>query len=120
MGSPPIKTTRFIALLRAINVGGHNVKTNRLSKLFESLRLSNIERHLRESLGYEVATFKRSTPELADIAYYQLFATSEPDEEGNSLYIAFLPAQPDDEAQQRLLTFRTEVDDFHVHERGIY
>jgi len=118
---------------------------NRLRKLFESLGLSNaetfiasgdvvfdtpaesaetleenIERHLRESLGYEVATFIRSTSELADIAHYQLFATSEPDEEGNSLYIAFLPAQPDDEAQQRLLTFRTEIDDFHVLERGIY
>ena len=84
MGSPSLKTTRFIALLRAINVGGHNVKMDRLRKLFESLGLSNvetfiasgnvifdslvesaetleekIERHLRESLGYEVATFNK-------------------------------------------------------------
>jgi uncharacterized protein (DUF1697 family) len=145
VGSPSLKTTRFIALLRAINVGGHNVKMDRLRKLFESLGLSNvetfiasgnvifdspvesaetleekIERHLRESLGYEVATFIRSASELADIAYYQPFVTSKLDEEGNSLYIAFLPAPPGDEAQQKLLTFRTEIDDFHVREREIY
>jgi uncharacterized protein (DUF1697 family) len=145
VGSPSLKTTRFIALLRAINVGGHNVKMDRLRKLFESLGLSNvetfiasgnvifdslvesaetleekIERHLRESLGYEVATFIRSASELADIAYYQPFVTSELDKEGNSLYIAFLPAPPGDEAQQKLLTFRTEIDDFHVREREIY
>ena len=136
---------RFIAFLRAINVGGHNVKMDRLRKLFESLGLSNvetfiasgnvifdssakdaealekkIESHLQRSLGYDVATFIRSVSELADIAYYQPFTTSELDKEGNSLYIAFLPAPPSDEAQQKLGTFRTEVDDFHVHKREIY
>lgn len=79
-----------------------------------------IESHLRESLGYEVATFVRSASELADIASYRPFAASELDKEGNSLYIAFLQAPPKGEAEQRLLTFRTEVDDFHVHEREIY
>jgi uncharacterized protein (DUF1697 family) len=142
---PPSETTRLVAFLRAINVGGHNVKMDRLRELFEALGLSNVETfiasgnvifdspakntraleeeiegHLREALGYEVAAFLRSASELADIAHYEPFTISELDEEDNSLYIAFLPASPDDEAQQRLLAFRTEIDDFHVHEREVY
>jgi hypothetical protein len=33
--------TRFIAFLRAINVGGHNVKMDHLRKLFEALGFPN-------------------------------------------------------------------------------
>jgi uncharacterized protein (DUF1697 family) len=141
----PSETTRLVAFLRAINVGGHNVKMDRLRELFEALGLSNvetfiasgnvifdapakdprtlekeIEAHLRGSLGYEVATFVRSASELADVAYHRPFAASELDEEGNSLYIAFLPAPPDDAARERLLAFRSEVDDFHVRGREVY
>lgn len=77
-----------------------------------------IESHLRNSLGYEVATFVRSTSELANIANYQPFASSQ--FEGSALYIAFLPAPPNDESQQKLMAFRTPLDDFHVHQREIY
>jgi uncharacterized protein (DUF1697 family) len=137
VGTPSARTTRLVAFLRAINVGGHNVKMDRLRELFEALGLSNvetfiasgnvifdapaesaktleqkIESHLQESLGYEVATFIRSVSELADIASYRPFATS--------LYIAFLPAPPDGEAHQRLFAFRTDIDDFHIHEREVY
>jgi uncharacterized protein (DUF1697 family) len=121
------------------------VKMDRLRELFESLGLSNVETfiasgnvifdpppestktlekriegHLGDSLGYEVATFVRSASELADVAYYRPFAASEPEREGNSLYIAFLSAPPGDEARERLLAFRSEVDDFHVHGREVY
>jgi uncharacterized protein (DUF1697 family) len=140
-----MKTTRLVAFLRAINVGGHNVKMARLRELLESLGLSNVETfiasgnvifdspgkeaemlekeiedHLQRSLGYEVATFVRSAAELADISRYKPFATSELDTEGNSLYVAFLPAPPCREAERRLLAFRTEIDDFHVRGREIY
>ena len=137
--------TRYVALLRAINVGGRNVKMDTIRKLFGSLGFSNVETfiasgnvifdspaedartlereiedHLRESLGYEVATFVRSAPELADISRYRPFEASDLDAEGNSLYIAFLPAPPNAEAEQKLMTFRTEVDDFRVHGREAY
>ena len=136
---------RFIAFLRAINVGGHTVKMDHLRKLFEALGFSNvetfiasgnvifespaknaqtlekqIERHLRQSLGYEVATFIRSASELAAIAQYQPFTTAERDTAGHSLYIAFLRAPPNHESRQKLMAFRTPVDDFHIHEREIY
>src|SRR5918995_4122144 len=145
MKVPSTEIRRLIAFLRAINVGGHNVRMDCLRELFAALGLSNVETfiasgnvifdspakdtraleeeiegHLREALGYEVATFIRSASELADIASYQPFSTSELEKEGNSLYVALLPAPPDGEAQRRLLAFRSEVDDFHVRGREVY
>ena len=79
-----------------------------------------IESHLQRSLGYAVATFIRSAPELAAIATYRPFAAADLDAVGTSLSIAFLPAPPGAEAQQRLMTFRTEADDFHVQGRELY
>ena len=95
---------RFIAFLRAINVGGHTVKMDDLRQLFEALGFSGvetfiasgnvvfettarntkvlegkIERRLREALGYEVATFIRTDAELADIANYTPFRQSDLD-----------------------------------------
>src|SRR2546425_335476 len=67
-----------------------------------------------------VATFIRSPAELAAVAAYQPFAPAELTQEGSSMYIAFLQAAPGDAAAQKLLTFRTEVDDFHVHNREFY
>ncbi len=137
--------TRYVALLRAINVGGRNVKMAHLRKLFEALGYSNVETfiasgnvifdsltedtrtlekeleaHLLESLGYEVATFVRSASELADIAHYQPFAASDISSEGNSLYIAFLQASLTDEAEQKLMAFRSEVDVFRVYRCEVY
>lgn len=137
--------TRYIAFLRAINVGGHNVKMDRLRELFTALGFSNVETfiasgnvifetkdknaqalekkiegHLRRALGYEVATFLRSVPELAAVARCEPFSAAELEAEGNTLYIGFLPAPPDDQARQRLLALRTEIDEFYVHEREIY
>lgn len=135
---------RFIAFLRAINVGGHNVKMDHLRQLFESLGFSRvetfiasgnivfettsknaqvlerkIEQRLREALGYEVATFIRTDAELADIANYKPFQQSEMDT-AVALNIAFLADKLDDESKQKLMALSTENDDFHVHEREIY
>jgi uncharacterized protein (DUF1697 family) len=136
---------RYIAFLRAINVGGHTVKMAYLRQLFVSLGFSNvetfiasgnvifespaedaptlekkIERCLQQSLGYEVATFIRATTELTEIATYRPFTAPDLDSAGYSLYIAFLPAPPSPESQQKLLAFRSPVDDFHSHKREIY
>ncbi|HEX6291337.1 MAG TPA: DUF1697 domain-containing protein [Herpetosiphonaceae bacterium] len=134
---------QYIAFLRAINVGGHTVKMADLRALFEELSFANvatfiasgnvifespnadaraleaqIERHLKQALGYEVATFLRTTAELAAIAAYQPFAKA--DAEGSSLYISFVAAPPTKEARQKLMALRSPTDDFHVHGREIY
>jgi uncharacterized protein (DUF1697 family) len=142
--TPPRDLARYIALLRAINVGGHNVKMERLRTLFEELGLQNvetfiasgnvifeaptqdshileerIEAHLHASLGYEVATFIRSSEELARIAGYRPFPAEEM-EDAASVYVAFLPHTPGEQAARKLLALSTDMDSFHLHEREIY
>jgi uncharacterized protein (DUF1697 family) len=136
---------KYIAFLRAINVGGHTVKMDYLRVLFETVGFSNVETFiasgnvifdsksksaralekkiegcLKEALGYHVATFIRSTVELASIADYKAFNEAELNAEGNVLYIGFLTDKPGDETNQKLLPFITEVDDFHVCGREVY
>jgi uncharacterized protein (DUF1697 family) len=135
---------RFIAFLRAINVGGHTVKMDRLRQLFEALGFSSvetfiasgnvafqtatrnaqaleqkIESRLRAELGYEVATFVRTDAEVAAIANYQPFRQSDLDA-ATALNIAFLAEPLDAMAKKKLMALKTEIDDFHVHGREIY
>lgn len=137
--------TRYVAFLRAINVGGHVVKMETLRGLFAELGFDSvetfiasgnvifdgptgdagalerkIEAKLREALGYEVVTFLRTTAELAAIAEYRPFPPADLDADGHSLYIGFLQAPLDPEARRRLLALRTEVDEFHAHGREFY
>jgi uncharacterized protein (DUF1697 family) len=135
--------TLYIALLRAINVGGRTVKMDRLRDLFEQVGYGDvetfiasgnvifrsptedtraleqrIEAHLRQSLGYEVATFVRTEAEVAGIAAYTPFPTVEI--EGNTLYVGFLQDQPGEVALNKLTALRTPLDEFHVHGRELY
>jgi uncharacterized protein (DUF1697 family) len=88
---------RYIAFLRAINVGGHTVKMDHLRRLFTDLGYTHVEtfiasgnviftapgdpptlehqiaHHLRAALGYPVATFLRTPAALTAIAQYQPF-----------------------------------------------
>src|SRR5690348_3357996 len=114
---------RYIAFLRAINVGGHTVKMDALRAHIQALGLQNvetfiasgnvifespeqdaqalekrIEAHLKQALGYEVATFLRTPAELAAVAAYLPFAKRELALESNSLYVAFTYAAPGEEA----------------------
>jgi uncharacterized protein (DUF1697 family) len=136
--------SRSIAFLRAINVGGRVVKMDVLRQHFVTLNLANvetfiasgnvifesaheasaleklIETQLRQSLGYEVKTFVRSAGQVKAIADYQPFGASALEEPGSSLYIAFLPSQPELGATEKLMTYRNEVDDFHIHDSQCY
>jgi len=136
---------KYVAFLRAINVGGHTVKMDYLRRLFEALGFSNVETFiasgnvifdatskstkalekkieifLLEMLGYEVATFIRSITELATIAHYQPFLEAGSDAEGNSLYIGFLAESPGEETKRKVLSLATEVDYFHLSGRELY
>lgn len=132
-----------IAFLRAINVGGHTMKMDHLRRLFEALGFSGvetfiasgnvifespaedgraleqqIETHLRQALGYQVATFLRTPAELAAVAAHQPFPAAEVD--GNMLYIGFVQTPPGDDARQKLLALQTPLDEFHIDGRELY
>ena len=136
--------TRYFAFLRAINVGGHVVKMDRLRQLFESLGFSSvetfiasgnvifestsrnvktlekkIENGLSEALGYEVATFIRTEAELVEIARHQPFSQSAL-AAAVSLNIVFLGETLDEESKKGTMALRTEIDDLHVRGREIY
>jgi uncharacterized protein (DUF1697 family) len=136
---------KYVAFLRAINVGGHTVKMDHLRRLFEAMGFAQVETFiasgnvifeaadqdkkaleqkieaaLHEALGYKVATFIRSTAEVAEIAHYQPFPAPELAAEGNMLYIGFLAGTPSQEAQQKLLALTTPVDEFHINGSELY
>jgi uncharacterized protein (DUF1697 family) len=134
---------KYVAFLRAINVGGHTVKMDHLRSLFEAMGFSNVEtfiasgnvifdskskntkalesriaQSLEANLGYPVTTFIRSVSELAEVARYKPFDDCEA--AGNVLYIGFVADNPPEESNQRLLAFKTQVDDFHIYGREVY
>ncbi len=136
--------SRYIAFLRAINVGGHTVKMDHLRGLFESSGLSSvetfitsgnivfdtksgdamvvekrIEKLLREELGYEVVVFIRTSMELAEIAKYKPFPQPAV-EKATALNIAFLKDKLDEQSEKKLMGLRTHIDNFRVHEREVY
>ena len=136
---------KFVAFLRAINVGGHLVKMDQLRDLFEELGFANvetfiasgnvifdakttntksleskIEKHLAKSLGYEVTTFVRSVAELATISAYKPFSEEELNAEGNTLFIAFVADKPSAAVAGKLEAFSSAIDAFHVNEREVY
>lgn len=136
---------KYVAFLRAINVGGHIVKMERLRDLFAALNFKNvetfiasgnvifdspsksagalekkIESHLLKELGYEVRTFIRSVAEVAEIASSKPFSDAELEEDGNTVYIGFLATKPTEESKRKLSSYANEVNDFLVVDRELF
>jgi uncharacterized protein (DUF1697 family) len=136
---------RYIAFLRAINVGGHVVKMDALRRLFEALDLAGVETiiasgnvvfdsaskspkalekkiedHLHRKLGYAVETFIRTPAELKEVAEYSPFKPAELDAPGHSLHIGFLDDPPRAAAKKKIVTLSNDVDTLHIHDRELY
>jgi uncharacterized protein (DUF1697 family) len=135
--------TRYVAFLRAINVGGRVVKMDDLRQLFEGLGLANvetfiasgnvvfesragrrglerkIEQHLLDALGYDVATFVRTTDEVAEIAAFNPFGL-EARAPGATLYVAFLRDAPGPARRQAVAALKNPVDDFALYGPNLY
>jgi uncharacterized protein (DUF1697 family) len=136
---------KFTAFLRAINVGGHVVKMDQLRQFFEALGFANvetfiasgnvifeskskdsmalerkIEKHLHNSLGYEVASFVRTLDELERVATSRPFNESELNAEGNTLYVGFIADNPGKAAAHKVAALATDVDDLNVIGREVY
>jgi len=108
---------RFVAFLRGINVGGRTVKKEKLQEAFLSLGFQNvitykqsgnivfetsttnsedakhrIEEKLRSMLGYDVAVFVRTIPQLKNLVGQEPFKGQE--KEGTSFLVTMLPSSP--------------------------
>jgi uncharacterized protein (DUF1697 family) len=135
---------RVVAFLRAINVGGRTVPMTDLRRHFEALGLAGvetfiasgnvvfasrartlatleqaIETRLHAALGYEVHTFLRTEAEVAAIAGYQPFSPARMRDAG-ALNVGFLAAPLKAPEVDRLMSLKTDIDDFHVQGREVY
>ena len=135
---------RYVALLRAINVGGHTVAMAALRAEFEALELSRvetfiasgnvifesrstsaaalerkIEQQLASALGYEVATFLRTDAEIAEISRFAAFGAAEI-ASAKAFNVGFLKAPLDKPARDRVAGFETAIDALRVRGRELF
>jgi uncharacterized protein (DUF1697 family) len=136
---------KYVAFLRAINVGGHVVKMERLQRLFEELGFDEVETfiasgnviftsgskspqalekkiaaHLEKALGYAVPAFLRTPDELAAIAGHAPFGDVGFAPKGPGLYVGFVAGSPAAEAKSRFAALKCATDEFHVRGREVY
>lgn len=134
------RTTRYAAFLRAVNIGGRQVKMDRLRRVLESLGYTGvqtfiasgnvvfesakaagalereIESALLQAFGFAIPTFVRSIDELAAVASHRPF----PSTDGASLHVVFLREAPTSTSQRKVLALANDVDDFRIRGREVY
>jgi len=133
---------RYVAFLRAINVGGHTVKMDALRRLFEDMGAANVETFiasgnvifdsadaaerlerrleagLEKALKFPVGTFVRTVAEVAAIAGSSVFP--EADTTDGALYVGFLKAAPAKALRAAVAASSTPAHRFAVQDREIY
>jgi uncharacterized protein (DUF1697 family) len=140
--TPRAASARYVAFLRAINVGGHTVKMDRLRAEFEALRFRNVttfiasgnvlfsapsldrdelekrvERRLEKTLGYAVATFIRTPDELAALVRDEPFQDRAA---GATLWTGFLKSAVSPDVRDKLRALCTEVEEVDAQGREVY
>jgi uncharacterized protein (DUF1697 family) len=132
--------TKYIAFLRAINVGGTKIiKMNDLRKMFEAFGFDNVqtyiqtgnvifetrdsvnletrvEKQLETTLGYRVEVLIRSMAELAAIVSQQHFEPQPAD----TLHVVFLREKPTKAQVDILKKYNSSADEFAVSSREAY
>jgi uncharacterized protein (DUF1697 family) len=134
---------RYVAFLRGINVGGHQVPMATLRKELGDLGFADvetlinsgnviftdgtrrkaaaledtIERHLHELLGYEVATFVRTPAEVADVAECVPFPELPPN---GTVHVHFLRAAPSAAVQREVVACEAGDDRLAFRHRELY
>jgi len=133
---------RYIAFLRAVNVGGTTIiKMSDLKRMFESFGLENvetfiqtgnvifdsneneasvleeqIENQLAEAFGKRIQLFVRTSLEVAAMVESCPFVP----QDGETVYVAILDQKPDKKRSDALLSFRSNADDFAVIGREVF
>ncbi len=136
--------SRTVAFLHAINVSGRLVANADLRTQFEALGFANvrtfistgnvvfdmpvrpttliirsIEKHLEARLGLKIPTFLRTEAELHTIIKHRAFDLSTL-YAAKEMHVGFVASPLPSDAVQRLMSLRSPLDQFHVHDREIY
>lgn len=137
--------TRYVAFLRAVNVGGRIVKMDELRRLVSGAGFSDvetfiasgnvvfsttarataaveqtIERALQQGLGYAVPAFVRSLAEVADAAAHRPFWDAEVAAAGGAHIVAFLRGPLDAAGKKGLAGLQSGIDRFSARGREVY
>lgn len=134
---------RYVAFLRAVNVGKRIMKMERLKASCEALDLINvatfiasgnvvfdarrgaaaleavIEKKLHADFGFVVETMIRSIDQLRDVQSH-VAAHRLAGEPGVSLYVGFLKSAPEPSSIAAVTALTNEVDRLSVHGRELY
>jgi uncharacterized protein (DUF1697 family) len=135
---------RYVAFLRAVNVGGRIVKMDELRGLFSEAGMAEVETfiasgnvvfsaaskataalertlegHLQKALGFAVPTLIRTTAEVAAAAARSPFTDDEVEAAG-TFVAAFLRGPLDAAGKKGLAGLATDVDRFVLHGREVY
>jgi uncharacterized protein (DUF1697 family) len=133
--------TRYVAFLRAINVGGHIVKMDHLRTLCEAIPLANvatfiasgnvlfdskkapaqleaaIEKKLKGTLGYGVAAMVRSAADLSSIVEHVREGSLDHDA---TLYVGFMKSAPPPQIVKAVTALSNDVDLLSIRDAELY
>ena len=135
---------RYVAFLRAINVGGHTVKNTELKKIFAAAGIADaetfiasgnvifesksrsepaltgkIEGAMEKTLGYEVRTFLRGVEELTEVGEQTPFKPAR-HKSAKAYVIGFVESPFTAAEKKTFATFAGPNDEFHVDGREAY
>ncbi|WNR42131.1 DUF1697 domain-containing protein [Paenibacillus roseipurpureus] len=138
--------SRYIALLRGINVSGQKmIKMDRLKQLFESMGFTHVSTYIQSGnvifdseaegeaevladrirqelltqLTFDIPVIIRTPGELQEVVAYSPYAHV--DETANEQrYVTFLSASPTDAVIAKLLATQNPVDELQVQGREVY
>jgi uncharacterized protein (DUF1697 family) len=136
--------TIYIALLRGINVGGHNIiKMADLKSLLETMGLQKVKTYIQsgnvlfesnekseqlsqrmedeinKTFGFPVPVILRTAEEVEQIIRDCPFSTDSL-KEGESVQIAFLADKPAQNGINHLSTFKSEMDECKIEGKEVY
>jgi uncharacterized protein (DUF1697 family) len=134
----------YIAFLRGINVGGHNVKMAVLREVFESLGYDNvrsyinsgniffnaeindlelatslIETKLQKNLGYNVPTFLRTKEQVADIIKLDPFKSMK-DTEENRFCVVFTKEKLNTSLKLPVISSKNDMEIVKLNEKEAF
>lgn len=133
---------KYVAFLRAINVGGNAIiKMADLKRMFESAGMENVQTYiqsgnvvfecaekeisileerignqLEKAAGYKIHLFVRTMRELQSIVKKSPFEAKA----SETAYVAFLDQKPEAKNRQTLLALKNEADDFAIKGLEVY
>jgi uncharacterized protein (DUF1697 family) len=136
---------RYVAFLRAINVGGRTIRMEELRRIVAAAGMTDVETFIASGnvifttpdkspsaveerleaafasgLGYAVPTFVRSIEELHQVAEAELFPDVAAGPDRLTVYVIFLKSAPGPVARKEVMAFNTDTDELAIRGREIF